>query len=230
MSERHDDLSIIAGHASVDGGAALGANSRVLLGRIDESSEAYVVIEVTDLAGDVLASSKPDVSIDPSDEEWFRAAAAGQTVVETPAERDGRIDWVIAQPIVDSDGTIVGVVVGYLRTTVLVELLDPELNDGTEVLAVDSDHRLVYETTMGSVADDAALLAGGALSTIIDNDAVTRGLVGEQGSVAYTDDAWPRRDRWIRRRRRGQLGAHRQGTQGHDARPGDSTSASVRSR
>jgi len=187
LLERHDDLSIVSGHATVDGGAALGANSRVLLSHIDESSGSYVVIEITDLAGDVLASSKPDVTIDPSEEEWFRTAVAGQTVVASPAERDGRIDWVIAQPIVDNDGAVIGVVVGYLRTTALVELLNPELENGTTVVAVDSDHQLVYETEMGDVADDAALLAAGSLSTTVDNVAVSHGLEGEQGSIAFTD-------------------------------------------
>jgi methyl-accepting chemotaxis protein len=105
----------------------------------------------------------------------------------SPVERSGRIDWVIAQPIVDADGEPVGVVVGYLRVATLVDLLNPGLDDHSEVVAVDAERHLVYETDQGQVLDDAALLGAGSLSTTIDNVAVVNGLAGEQGNARYTD-------------------------------------------
>jgi methyl-accepting chemotaxis protein len=184
MKERHTDLSIIASRAASN---ELGTATRDLLTEVDKDFGGYVVIEVTDLAGQILESSKTDAQIDPSHEAWFRAAASGQAVTSTPLKRDGRIVWALAEPILGGDGVPEGVVVGYLQTTVLSELLNPELQNGTSVVAVDSDHLLVYDTSMGSVADDAALLAAGSLTTIIDNPAVARGMVGQLGSVAYND-------------------------------------------
>ena len=166
---RQGDMSVVAAHAAIDGGAALGANSRVLISSIDRANGAYALIEVTNLAGEVQASSRSGVSIDPSGEEWFSAAASGQSVLQSPVERDGRIDWVIAQPIVDVDGEPVGVVVGYLRVGILVELLNPGLDEDSEVVAVDAEQHLVYETDQGELLDDAALLGDGSLSTTIDN-------------------------------------------------------------
>src|SRR6185295_6018731 len=62
-----------------------------------------------------------------------------------------------------------------------------ELDVGTTVIAVDSNHQVVYDTAMVPVADDAALLAAGSLSTTVDNEAVARGLNGELGSASFPD-------------------------------------------
>jgi methyl-accepting chemotaxis protein len=75
-----------------------------------------------------------------------------------------------------------------LRTTTLANLLNPESDDGIEIVAVDTNAQLVYETAMGEVADDAELLAAGSLSTTIENAAVVRGLEGEQGGARYADE------------------------------------------
>jgi methyl-accepting chemotaxis protein len=184
LSERHGDLTVVAGTAA---GNEVGSATQALIDKVDSSSGDYVVIEVTDLAGNVLLDSKPDTEIDPRTAEWFRTAASGQAVTASPTERDGHIDWAIAEPILGQDGKPEGVVIGYLQTTVLSELLNPELDIGTSVVAVDSDHHLVYDTAMGKVADDAALLAAGSLSQIVDNPAATRGLAGQLGSVSYHD-------------------------------------------
>jgi methyl-accepting chemotaxis protein len=69
----------------------------------------------------------------------------------------------------------------------LAELLNPELEIGSSVVAVDREHHVVYDTAMGAVADDAALLAAGSLSTVLDNVAVTRGLAGQVGSASVRE-------------------------------------------
>jgi methyl-accepting chemotaxis protein len=184
LSERHEDLSGIAE------GAASGELSKLpepAIAKIFQSFVAYEVIEVTDLAGNVLLVSEKDAQIDPSGADWFRVAASGQAITSSPVERDGGIDWAIAEPVLGADGTPAGVVVGYLRTELLAELLNPELLNGNTVVAIDSNHRLVYDTVMGNVADDAALLAAGSLSTVVDNVAADRGLSGQDGSVSFTD-------------------------------------------
>jgi len=183
MSERHGDLSVIA-HRSMSNEA--GSATQGLLEQIDAKFGDYVVIEITDLAGSVLSASKNE-TIDPSEASWFRVAASGQPVTSTPTERDGQIDWAIAEPVLDKDGKPEAVVVGYLQTTVLADLLNPELDEGAAVIAVDPNHQLIYDTSMGNVADGAALLAAGSLSTIVENEGVTRGLNGELGSATFDD-------------------------------------------
>ena len=184
MSERRDDLAMIAGRAA---GNERDSAITDLLTEVDRTSGDYAAIELTDLSGKVTASSRPGVAFDPSDAAWFRLAASGQAVGASPIAVDGRIDWVLAEPILDGDGRPEGVVVGYLHVAVLSRLLDPALEAGVQVLAVAEDHRLVYATSMGELASDSALLKAGALSTTVDNAGVARGLAGEIGSVHYDD-------------------------------------------
>ena len=184
MQERHGDLSVIAGRSVSN---EVSRPTQELINEIATHLGAYDVIEITDLAGTVILESNTDVKVDPSGAEWFRAAASGQAVTASPTERDGQIDWAIAEPILGQDGTPEGVVVGYLQTTLLAELLNPELANGTAVVAVDADRHLVYDTAMGKVADDAALLSAGSLSTTVENVAVDRALAGQLGSASFTD-------------------------------------------
>ena len=77
---------------------------------------------------------------------------------------------------------------GDLNAAVLADLLNPELDAGSQVIAVDENHRVLYDTTMGPVADSAALLAAGSLHTTLNNTAVldafrTKGA----GVLRYTD-------------------------------------------
>jgi hypothetical protein len=78
--------------------------------------------------------------------------------------------------------------VANLNPAVLATLLNPELDAGSVVVAVDSQHRLIYDTALGKVADDRALLAAGALSTTVDN-AATRAAArtGNPGTARFSD-------------------------------------------
>src|SRR6266571_4985296 len=54
--------------------------------------------------------------------------------------------------------------------------------------AVDNQHRLVYDTAMGKVADDTALVAAGAFSTTIDNSATRQATASDEpGTARFTD-------------------------------------------
>ena len=191
LSERTEDLEIVVSEAQIDNGADIGGNALRTIQALDSSPDEgrgdYAVIEVTDLAGNVLVASHPTLAIDPSGEGWFRTAASGQSVVTSPTERDGHIDWITALPILDDDGTTIGVVIGYTQTTILAELLDPELDEGITVVAVDADRHLVYETAMGKVGNDAELLGAGSLSEQVDNVAVDRALSGDAGRAGFAD-------------------------------------------
>ena len=78
--------------------------------------------------------------------------------------------------------------VANLNPTVLATLLNPELDAGSTVVAVDAQHQLIYDTAMGKVADDTALLAAGALSTTVDNAATRQAAsTGQPGTARFTD-------------------------------------------
>ena len=56
--------------------------------------------------------------------------------------------------------------VADLDEAVLSDLLNPELKQGIEVAAIDAEHHLIYDTTMGDV-DGKALIAKGSLQTTV---------------------------------------------------------------
>ena len=109
-----------------------------------------------------------------------------EPVLDALVEVNGHLRWTIQEPVLDSVGHPQGVVIGDLNPTLLVELLNPELDRGSDVVAVDAQHRLIYDTAMGKVADDTAMLSAGTLHTVVDN-AATRGAAGDSGTVRFTD-------------------------------------------
>ena len=76
-----------------------------------------------------------------------------------------------------------------LNSAVLADLLNPELDKGTEVVAVDTQHRLLYDTAMGPVSNPKALLAAGSLaSTTVDNAATQQASeYGDFGVARFID-------------------------------------------
>jgi methyl-accepting chemotaxis protein len=108
-------------------------------------------------------------------------------VVTSPIERDGTIEWVVAQPVVDAGGEVQGAVVAYVNAALLVDLLNPALEDETNVALLDASGALVYDTEWGDMADDAAMLEAGALGERIDNEAVSQASEGGAGTARYTD-------------------------------------------
>jgi methyl-accepting chemotaxis protein len=184
--ERMLDLELVAAQAS---GRLEDESLTTLVTQLDEITNDYLTIEVTDLRGTVLASSAADEIRDPADEAWFRLAASGQGSIAQPVERDGRIDWAVAQPVLGTDGAPEGVVVGYLEPLRLVELVTADRVAHHEIAIVDADSRLVFDSEMGAPDSDADLLAAGALSTTVVNEAVTSALAGSTGSVHVTNVA-----------------------------------------
>jgi methyl-accepting chemotaxis protein len=186
LSERRESLTVIAGTAA---DRLTGPATVAELVKIDKTYGDYSLLEITDLSGRVTATSRAGVSLDPAGQDWFRAAAAGQPVVTSLVQRGDHIQWIIAQPINGPTGHPIGVLVGDLDPTVLATLLNPELDEGSQVIAVDAQHRLIYDTeSMGKAADDTALLAAGALHTTVDNTATRQATgSGEPGTARFTD-------------------------------------------
>jgi methyl-accepting chemotaxis protein len=184
--ERRQSLAVLAA-ASAD--HLSGGGTRSALSKVDSTYGDFSLIELTDLTGKVLASSRPGASLDVVGQDWFRTASSGHPVLTSPVRDGGHIQWIIAQPVLGKDGHLQAVVIGNLKTTVLADLLNPELEEGSEVLAVNTQHQLIYSTEdMGKADDDAALLAAGALSTTVDNAATQQATsTGEPGTARFID-------------------------------------------
>jgi hypothetical protein len=184
MSERRENLEVIAGEAS----GQLTAPSTVdLLTRIDKTYDDYQVLQILDLTGKMLSTSRPDVVLDVTGEDWFSKAVSGQPTLESLKERNGRLHWIIAQPVLGPDGRPDAVAVGDMDPIILHELLNPELVEGSEVVAVDSNHRLVYDTTIGKLTDQAAFLSAGVLQTTVDNKALEEAASKDNGTSRFDD-------------------------------------------
>jgi methyl-accepting chemotaxis protein len=183
MSERHEDLDVVADQ--IGGGLGI-AETKVVLARAQHSGGNFVLLEVADLNGAVTVSDG-DQSLNVAGEDWFQAVAAGQTATLSPVERDGNIDWIIAQPILDKTGRPEAVLIGDLEVSVLSDLLNPELDARSNVVVVDRAGKLVYQTSLSKVAGDKALLDAGVLNIVVDNKAVSEAAQVETGTAAYVD-------------------------------------------
>jgi methyl-accepting chemotaxis protein len=185
-AERQADMGIIAGTmpAGLDGAAGA-----ALLARTDRAYADFSLLEVTDLTGRLLFTSRPGTQIDPTGQSWLRTAAAGQPVLTSPVQQGGRIQWVVAYPLPGRDGRPQRVLIGDLDATALPRLLDPELDENSEIVVVDGQGHLVYDSdTMRTATTAAELLAAGALRTTVDNVATRQAVsTGESGTARYTD-------------------------------------------
>jgi methyl-accepting chemotaxis protein len=185
LAGRQDVLAVLGGTLSAQ--PSNSAATAPILVALNKTHSDFSVIEVADLTGTVVASSQPKLTVDPVGQDWFRTASAGQPVVTSLVQTGNQIQWVIAQPLIGSTGKVQGVVIGDLDPTVLATLLNPELSQGSNIVAVDSRHQLVYDTAMGKVVDGSALLAAGALRTTVDNTATRQAATGEPGTARYLD-------------------------------------------
>ena len=186
LSERQESLVVLAAGA---GSGAAGQQVQVSLSKVDSTYGDFSLIEFADLNGAVLASSRAGVSVQVAGQSWLHTVAGGQSVLTSPVRDGDHIQWLVAEPVLGADGRAQAMVIGDLNPTVLAGLLNPELDQSSRVLAVDAQHHLIYSTQdMGKVADDTAMLAAGALSTVVDNSATQEaGSTGQPGTARFRD-------------------------------------------
>lgn len=186
LSERQGDLKVIAGTVS---GQLDSPATAARLAAMDKAYGSYRLIEITDVTGKVLSTSRAGIELAPAGQDWFRSAVSGQPVVTSLVRQGDHIQWVLAQPVLGDEGQVLAVVVANLDPTVLSDLLNPKLDTGDVIIVVDSQHRMVYST--GNIAkptDDTALLAAGVLSTTVDSVATREASnTGKPGSARFTD-------------------------------------------
>jgi len=125
LSHRQGDMEVIAAHAS---NHLTNQEASELLPIFAKVRPQFTVIEIIDLTGSVKSSSKPEAIVDPTGQDWFRAAAAGQPTLTSLTQHGDQIQWIVAQPIPGADGRTRGVVAGNLSPKELGSLLNLELN------------------------------------------------------------------------------------------------------
>jgi methyl-accepting chemotaxis protein len=187
QEERRADMRFLAVRASAETGRA---GMQAQLRGVARASASFSRIDVVDRAGKVTASSQTGAVSDAPGQTWFRDALAGKPVLTSLARKGDHIQWIIAQPVLAPGGKVQGVVVGELNSSILPVLLDPELDAGNELVVVDAQHQLLFDSaTMSNAADDAAFLAAGTLSRTVDNAAIDLATqTGDFGSVEFTQD------------------------------------------
>ena len=184
--EQQQSLSLIAETAGTD---LAGRQVRDSLVKADSALDEFQLIETTDLSGRVLATSRAGTRIDTAGQDWFRRAATGRPTVTSLVRQGQHIQWIIAQPVLGADGRPRGVLVGDLNVGVLPGLLSPEIDVSNQIVVVDGQQHLVFDSvTMTGLTTDTDLLAAGALQTTVDN-AATRAArdTGKSGAARYED-------------------------------------------
>ncbi len=185
VSDRQESLDVLA---TAVGGRLTANQTGSALGTLDHNYDEFALIEVTDLTGKVLATSRRGIRIDVAGQDWFRAAAAGQPVVTSLFRQGDRIRWIVAQPVMDRSGRPAAVLIGDLNPAALNTLFSVELSESNEVIVADDQHHLLYSSEMGEITDDAELLAAGVLSTPVDNAATRQATsTGEPGVARFID-------------------------------------------
>lgn len=186
LSERRGDLTVLAETVSVQGDAQAAA---ALLTRFHRAYGDYSTLEIIDLSGRVRASSQTGDRIEAVGEDWFEDALASDAPVVSPLERQGdEVRWIIANRVLGPGEQVTGVVAANLRVESLAGVLNPDLDDHAEVVAVDAQHRLIFNSEDLADADEAALLTAGVLTTVIDNAAIRAAVeTGEPGATRFTD-------------------------------------------
>jgi methyl-accepting chemotaxis protein len=185
LTERRENLAVVA---VVAADQPADPRTATLLAQLAGAHHGdFAVIEVTDLTGKVLSSSDAATAFSPEGQDWFRTAAAGQPVLNSPAEVDGQIQWTMAEPILGADGRPRAVAVADLNPQVLGDLLNPALGQGSDVIAIDHRSRLIYDSALGPLTSDAAMLKAGTLRMVVENAGTRLAKTQDVGTATFTD-------------------------------------------
>lgn len=186
MGERTRSLALVAARSS---GRMGELRTQELLAQTQARYPTELAsLQLTDLKGDAVASAGTVEYGDVASKDWFRTAATGQRVVTSPVFTDGRMVWIVAEPVVDAFGRTEGVLIADLNVSAVPTILLDSLAKGEEVEIADSKGRVLYNSEMGEITDEAALIAAGSMKTVDGTPAVTRALRGGRGSLQFTHD------------------------------------------
>ena len=117
LEERREGMIALAAATAGDPKGAAAATT--IKGLVKAYGDDYSVVELADLAGRVVATSDPKLSVEPAGTDWFHTAASGQPALTSITRLGDRLEWIIAQPIVGAGGRVEGVALAGLRPEIL---------------------------------------------------------------------------------------------------------------
>jgi len=183
MSERHEDLKVAA--SQLGGHTPSAADMTAVISRIHAVGGDYRELEITDLTGKVLASTDAQHPIDVAHQTWLATAASGEAATTSPRVVDGRVQWIVTETVLDGSGNPQAILVADIDTLNLADVLNPELDANSSVVAVGADGHVIYSTSFGKLSDDTALIAAGAFNLTISPTAADAARGAETGTARY---------------------------------------------
>jgi len=127
---------------------------------------AFEELQVSDLKGTVIASTRPEIGLSttPSGDDFAHSLSV-ETMGPVGIGQVG-LDWLVTAPILGPDEKPQGVVVGDLNVAVLGKLINPygvdaPITRNEEIHIVNMQHLLLFSSDWAIVTDDAALRPAG---------------------------------------------------------------------
>jgi methyl-accepting chemotaxis protein len=154
-----------------------------------QANPTFEMIEVVDTSGNPIASSAPNLVANVGAASWFKGALA-KPVIADVTDEGATLRWFVAAPIAGADNKTSAVLVGDAKVSAMANLLydaDVSLTGVADVDLVNAQHRLVYSTDMGDVADNTALRAKGAMQEVVKTAAADLALGSGAGTVRFRE-------------------------------------------
>src|SRR5713226_2263271 len=152
----------------------------------------FEAIQVSDLRGKVVASTRPQFALsDTPSGAPFTTSLSVETMGRIGLGQAG-LEWLMTAPILGPDEKPQGVVVGDLNVAVLGTLINPYgLDNPTtrdeETHLVNAQHLLLYSSEWGVVADDGILVSRGALTLVAEGAIFDQAMKSGPGAAQITD-------------------------------------------
>jgi methyl-accepting chemotaxis protein len=187
VNQRQAELRLLAAYA---GGSADGVDFATWFREQAATLPVYDVIEIVGPDGGVIVSQGREPAIQVVGASWFATAMVKPTLQPMAIGQVGPV-WIATAPITKTDGTSRGLVVADINVgavSTLASLFGTDASKaGREVALVTSDHRLLYSSDWGDVADDASMTQKGVLNDRISSAIVDQALGGGVGATRITD-------------------------------------------
>src|ERR1700686_1265455 len=130
------------------------------------SHPSFEALQVVDLKGAVVANTRPDVVLSATPAGGtFANSLSVETLgpIQLGGVGSGGLNWIMTAPILGLDEKPQGIIVGGLDLTGLGRLLNPygldTVGSDQEVHLVNAQHKLIFSSAWGNVADETADVA-----------------------------------------------------------------------
>jgi methyl-accepting chemotaxis protein len=184
-SARQADLRLVA--AGID---RVDASATRTLVQLDQVRKSYNSVQLFDRRGRRVATSRPAAAALPAaGQDWFTAALDGREAI-APMQRIGNsLRWVAAVPVRQGD-RVTGVIAADLDATSLYQYVAvARLGKTGSAELIDPQLEKVISSQDGKPANEAEMVASGALSQRVDFPSARQALAGRAGTVRKEKDA-----------------------------------------